>query len=147
MAGPRATCSRLTSSLADRWVDLVVGSRAGIEERRGRVARRPREAARGGAEEPAIVRVRTKGVAVSLGGRRSVPRADSAGAAPEDRHADIVAVVDDDPAVSVGRAGRLPGEGVDRRRIASGRYTVDIDVLAIGVDPDPVLHIPASRAI
>ena len=90
-------------------------SGAGIEESCGCVARWPRGAARGSAEQPAIIRVRTKGVAVSLGGRRSVPRADGAGAPPEYRDADIVAVVDDDPSVLKALA-RLCGHAAFKQR-------------------------------
>ena len=124
-----------------------MASGAQIEQRPGRVARRPGGAARGGAEEPAIIRARTKRVAVFLCRSRSVPRADSPGAPPDDRDAEIVAVVYDDPAVGIGGAGRLAGEAADQRRIAPGGYGIDVDVLAIGVDPDPVPHVAARRAI
>jgi hypothetical protein len=64
--------------LANRRIDLIVRSAAGIQQTGGRVARRSRKATRRCAEEPAIIRVRAKRVAVSLGRHRRLPGAGSA---------------------------------------------------------------------
>ena len=59
----------------------------------------------------------------------------------------VVAIVDHDTTVSVGRVGWLPGEVIGRRGIPGSRYIIDVDVLAIRVDPNAVLHIAAGRAV
>jgi hypothetical protein len=65
-------------NLSDGRIDLIVRSAAGIQQTGGRVARRSRKASRRCAEEPAIIGVRAKRVAVSLGRHRRLPGAGSA---------------------------------------------------------------------
>jgi hypothetical protein len=79
--------------------------------------------------------------------RRSVPRADSAGAPTDDGHRDIVSVVYHHTAVGIGCVGRFSGEIIERPGIPGSRYIVDVDVLAIGFDPNAVLDTAAGCAI
>src|SRR6516165_8150743 len=103
--------------LANRRIDLIVGSVAIIQQPGSRVACQSRGAARSCAEEPAIIRARTKGIAILLSCRR-VPGTGSAGSPSDDRHAGIVPVVNHDAAVCVDGAGRLSGEIIECRGIA-----------------------------
>jgi len=94
-----------------------VGSGAIIQQPGSRVACQSRGAARSCAEEPAIIRARTKGIAILLSCRR-VPGTGSAGSPSDDRHAGVVPVVYRDSAVGVDGTGRLSGEVTERRGIA-----------------------------
>lgn len=120
---------------------------AGIQQTRSCVARRSHRTARRCAEEPAIVCTRTKRVTVLLGWQRCVPGARSAGPSTDDRHADIVPVVDHDAAVGVDGVGRLSGEVAEHRGIAGSGRVVYIDVLGVRIDPNPVPYIAASSTI
>lgn len=128
-------------------IDLIVGSCADIQQPGSRVTCWSCRTTRRGPKEPAIIGTQTKRIAVPLGRQRSVPGTDSSGPSADDRHTDIVPVVYHDAAVGVDLAGRLPSEVINRRGITSGRYTVYVDVLAIRVDPNPVLHVAAGGTI
>lgn len=146
-ASARGPARLAESLLANGRIDLIVRPCAGIQQPGGRIARGSRRAARRCAEEPAVIRVRAERITVSLGRHRPLPGAGSTGPPPDDRNADIIPVVDDDTTVGIGRIGRLPGEVINRRGIAGGSDIVYVDILAIRVDPNPVPHIAAGRAI
>src|SRR5262249_44784010 len=74
--------SALTS--ANRWVDFIVGSGAGIQKGGGSISSWTQWSTRGRPEEPAIIRVPTKHVTVSLSWQRLVPCTSSAGTSPDD---------------------------------------------------------------